>query len=210
MPRAWQRTYLGSSRQFQLPGRKSLDFLLFHRSRATGHHSRQLARPLKQGQRRWSRLRPHFHGHRLQLRGGSGSQRQYPAGRRVSRSYTGTPDSLRTGQAERAYTPESVRTLSKYRMTTSWGPHFSVLVDLSEIISGFFLARPPRHMGCPGTDKSMVNDCHITSGPYLPSIFAWCEALHPCGDSSVNNILLGLVCRICKKLDKRQDGVYSL
>lgn len=56
----------------------------------------------------------------------------------------------------------------------------------------------------------MVNDYHTSPGVYLPSIFARSEALHACGDSGVNQVLLRLICRVCKKLDERQESVRSL
>ena len=95
-------------------------------------------------------------------------------------------------------------------MTISGEPYFSVLVDFSKVVSDVFFARPPRHIGCPGTEKFMVSDYHTSTGVCLPSIFAWSETLHACGGSSINQVLLGLVCGICKKLDKRQEGVCSL
>lgn len=56
----------------------------------------------------------------------------------------------------------------------------------------------------------MLNKCcHYKGGDFLPSIFARSETFDARSDSSVDQILLGLVVRICKKLDKRQKSVYS-
>lgn len=91
----------------------------------------------------------------------------------------------------------------------SVGAHFSVLVGLSQIVSYFFFAGPPRHIGCPGTKKPMVNAYHTTEEVSLPSIFTWSEAFHPYGDSSVYQVLLRLIPGICKKLDEREESVCS-
>ena len=45
----------------------------------------------------------------------------------------------------------------------------------------------------------------------LPSIFAWSKAFNPCGNRSIDQILLGIVlfifCHQCRLVYKRQDGV---